>query len=343
MTDPVTDPATGPVTEPAAAPSGAPMHWRALHCFLSDTSRLERFLLDAVVPEMDRLLAGQLLQRWFYIRYDEGGHHLRLRLSDLTEPEYGALAQRLAGALAAFKPAPVEAPAEGDAPAPHPWLRSRHGEASVIGFPYDPEVQRYGGAHALPVSEKLFFISSRLSAEMLRKAGAAMPTRLAIAADLMTACVAAQGLDHARAIVFFMSYATYWEQFLTRRQVGGLDQPDAGPTRYEERHAAFVEDLARPGTAPRSLATVWARALHEAVLVYRGLGSSGLLVSPTTGEVPRTAEAIAEAITSVMASQVHMMNNRLGVAPTLEYKLSRILAASAIAAANRQGDGAAAA
>lgn len=302
--------------------------WHALHCFLSDSEGLERFLLEAVVPEMDRLQAEKLMERWFYIRYDEGGHHLRVRMGELPESEHGAVSDRLTDALSLYLPQPGTPSRQ--------WPRMEHTNGSVVPVPYESEFRRYGGAYAMPVSEKLFGISSRLAVQILSKAGPGMPARLAVAADLMTACVAGQELEHEEAIRFFMSYANYWEQFLVKRNVPQLPADEQAQTRYVERYAAFRADLAAPNQPPRSIAMVWARAIRETVRTYRELGAGGLLQSPATGDTAHTEAEITEAIASVLASQTHMMNNRLGVAPSLEYKLARLLARSAIDALARE-------
>jgi len=50
---------------------------------------LESFLLDGITPCIKKLIKTKLVDKWFFIRYFEGGYHLRIRLhlksSDLLE------------------------------------------------------------------------------------------------------------------------------------------------------------------------------------------------------------------------------------------------------------------
>ena len=57
--------------------STAGERWLSFHVFLQDA--LESFLLGYLLPAVDRELAAGRLKRFFFIRYSEGGLHLRLR------------------------------------------------------------------------------------------------------------------------------------------------------------------------------------------------------------------------------------------------------------------------
>lgn len=297
------------------------LRWRALHCFLSDTGGLEQFLLDVAAPELERLLGDQLLQRWFYIRYAEGGHHLRLRVAELDDAEYAQLAERIQASLQNFVATPRDG-ASAELPA---WMRSQYGEASVIEFPYEAEVQRYGGPHAISIAEKLFFVSSRLATEVLRKIGSGMPAKLAVAADLMSASAAALELSPDEAIDFFNTYAHYWERYLRLSDVTALHQDAATMERFKARYAAFREAL-DSGMPPKNLSQIWLHAMHDMIAACRSLADDGLLVSPETGQPPLTPGQLAMAITLIVTSQMHMLNNRLGVLPVQECQLGRMLA-----------------
>ncbi|MYT25707.1 hypothetical protein GTW69_36490, partial [Streptomyces sp. SID7760] len=82
---------------------------------------------------------------WFFIRYHEGGPHLRIRFRGAGS---GGDAARDAAALAAE----LALAAAGTTPATGTWP-GRHGEVRVVA--YEPETERYGGPPALPVAEEL--------------------------------------------------------------------------------------------------------------------------------------------------------------------------------------------
>lgn len=88
-------------------------------------------LLDAVPPEVDR---------WFFIRYGNPDHHLRLRFHGTPES--------LAGGLL---------------PAMHRWAAGLRAQRLIQGLrldTYDPELERYGGPEAITAAERVFHADS---------------------------------------------------------------------------------------------------------------------------------------------------------------------------------------
>ncbi|MEM9556682.1 MAG: thiopeptide-type bacteriocin biosynthesis protein [Acidobacteriota bacterium] len=56
------------------------MPWTSVHIHLESVgAAADTFLIDHLRPELDRELAAGGLRRWFFLRYSEGGPHLRLR------------------------------------------------------------------------------------------------------------------------------------------------------------------------------------------------------------------------------------------------------------------------
>ena len=52
--------------------------WISAHVFYSDG--LDRLLTEAVRPLVGELIAARLVRAYFYLRYWDGGPHLRLRV-----------------------------------------------------------------------------------------------------------------------------------------------------------------------------------------------------------------------------------------------------------------------
>lgn len=108
----------------------------------------ERLLCDALGPECARLVEEGVADRWFFLRYREGdGGHLRLRL-------HGAPEALLSTALPALR-------------------RSIAGELEdgavrrLVLDTYEREVERYGGAEAIAIAERLFHADSEGAVEAL--------------------------------------------------------------------------------------------------------------------------------------------------------------------------------
>ena len=143
--------------------------WHSWHLHLdsADPAVAERALLEVVRPVLS------VARPWFFIRYWQGGPHLRLRVADLDDgpaAEFGAtlagpLARVNAGIQAAHRidPAGYRAEAarlasagEGGRPLGVEELRP----GGVYQESYQPEFGRYGGVELMPLSERLFHVSS---------------------------------------------------------------------------------------------------------------------------------------------------------------------------------------
>lgn len=180
-----------------AAPAG---EWRALHIFLDDSRKLTSFLTDEVGAAMPGL--RPLTSGWFFIRYWEGGQHIRLRLRGLAPHESDALRDRFSAAIGDYRsPDPIDRESYRAALSASPIATSSEEAASfyqdgtAIELPYVPETDRYGGSDALLLNEALFERSSDLALSLAARASDPAAVRLAIARDLMLAGAAALGCD----------------------------------------------------------------------------------------------------------------------------------------------------
>jgi thiopeptide-type bacteriocin biosynthesis protein len=100
------------------------------------TATADRVLCEDVAPLAEEAVASGAARRWFFIRYSDGGWHLRLRfqgdpqvLREVVQPRLEAMAQRLIDSGAAWK----------------------------LQFDtYEREVERYGGAESIELAEEIF-------------------------------------------------------------------------------------------------------------------------------------------------------------------------------------------
>jgi Lantibiotic biosynthesis dehydratase C-term len=148
------------------------VRWDAwnLHLASEDQALHDRVILTVIGPAVRALPH----RPWFFIRYWQGGPHLRLRVADLSDAESAWLEDELtAGVLSSGRLKPGERPlraadylaqatrlAEGEygpgarpEPLRGPGLRSGR---------YEPEPRRYGGRPLMASTERLFGVSSRL-------------------------------------------------------------------------------------------------------------------------------------------------------------------------------------
>lgn len=74
--------------------------WLSFHVFLP--SGFNSFLLDYFLPVLEEWLDSGVIKRFFFIRYSENGHHLRLRFQPKFGTESAMLEERLAGLVRKF-------------------------------------------------------------------------------------------------------------------------------------------------------------------------------------------------------------------------------------------------
>ncbi|MFJ3235889.1 thiopeptide-type bacteriocin biosynthesis protein [Streptomyces sp. NPDC086787] len=288
--------ATGVASEDPGHP------WHSLHLTLhSGGAETDAFVTDDLAPLMDRLTADPRAA-WFFIRYGEGGPHLRIRFR-------GPLA---AGAAAGLPATLAESAASRPAELTGPWP-SGHGEVREV--PYTPETERYGGPAALPFAEELFAHSTRAAVEALR----ATPDRFArlpLALDMAHATAHALGLDEMEAAGWLRRHAASW------RWIPEVD-PLPGAAVHSRVNSVFA--LQRPGLVRR------ARSLRAALdtgtaapWLARWACQVGAFDDRLRDAVP--TEQTAHRVLWVWASQLHMLFNRLGVTPDEERAVCRLAA-----------------
>ncbi|MEU0354376.1 thiopeptide-type bacteriocin biosynthesis protein [Streptomyces cyaneofuscatus] len=289
--------------------NGSPDTWLSLHCFLrSAPEDVDAFLTEDVTPLLDGLGDGD----WFFIRYDEGGHHLRLRLRGVSPARAASLPEALARLA---ERVPVAESAGGQdvhgQDVSGQDLRGQAEHAEVRVEPYVPETARYGGPAALPVAEGVFILSSRVAVRAVRDTprGSA---RLALAVDLAHATALACGMDRLSAAQWLRRHAASWRW--------AEDVPLLGP-RHVHAKVNSVYALQREVLAGR--ARELRQALEEGTAPgapadwYDGVRTADQALLSASPPVGRPY---------VWASQLHMLFNRLGLAPDEERAVCRLAA-----------------
>jgi len=271
--------------------------WRACYVFIEPGEPTDELLID-IVAEIRTLIPAD--GSWFFIRYSEDGHHLRIRVRGFDPQGFDALVTRIRDRATA--------------------RLGREIRLTVVA--YEPEVERYGGPIALLENEALFRLSSELAVRIIMAGGADSVRRISQAVDLKLAAVAALELPRPAAVRFFDDFALSW------RRIFGL-----GDTEIKDRHEIFpvqavrqrLADLTSADQLAPSPAVVWRRALTRSVSIFRNTAAAGGLISPISGKPVDEAADMSAALMSMLTSQMHMLNNRLGLSPVQEYHLARSL------------------
>jgi hypothetical protein len=145
--------------------------WTSVHAFYHGD--LDVLLRQAVRPLLDELRQASLIDGYFFLRYWEGGPHLRLRLSAPARPGHvRELALRRLRDYLAVSPSkdipdlgryPAEAARQAAAEGVVDYLRELMPNNTAREIAYRPEHDRYGHGEQLAAVERHFVESSRIA------------------------------------------------------------------------------------------------------------------------------------------------------------------------------------
>ncbi|HVQ07018.1 MAG TPA: lantibiotic dehydratase C-terminal domain-containing protein [Allosphingosinicella sp.] len=298
-----------------------PQAWRAFHVFYFDDEHVDELLIETgrLISELAPSPA-----HWFFIRYQEGGMHLRFRLREGSEgfAELSCRVRDKAWALGRSAAKLPEVPAGGG-----PDERGHfHYPGSVVEIPYVPETDRYGGPDALSENEALFQHSTSIAMKVIGATLSDWPKRAKLAIDLMLAVATVAEEDEKNVGRFFEAYSRFWAE---RFQIGEMAEDSrVTSARAVNSRLQKLREYAASDSSPETPSQSWLRRLHEAKRRFEDLSQCGKLVSPADRKVVNDRDAFNAAVSDMLMSQLHMMNNRLGFAPYLEMMWAGALARS---------------
>jgi thiopeptide-type bacteriocin biosynthesis protein len=266
--------------------------WASFHVFCP--ADRDALLMQVIQPVVAEVWSEGLADQFFFIRYPEGGDHVRLRLRIAAGIDTARATDRAFARLRARC-------AELD--------RARGGtpeqRISVVPAVLELEIDRYGGPRWFPCALSFFALSS---IEALRFVAAWRPEPRARQLIEILTRLARQAIGMARTVEELRGLADYVAQSRPRMApiLARADQlfERSGPELTRRIHAMIVAAAAPIASAPGS---------PEAHVVHaRGLSAA---VEGLEGEARWRA----------LGSQMHMAANRLGLSPPEESYLSAIL------------------
>ena len=337
-----TDMTTDMITDPTADPTAG---WRSWHLHLAafGTDVTDRAVALAVAPVVARHATAPGAdggRPWFFIRYWQGGPHLRLRirgLDDAEAREVEALLERAVAAVDAAIPADRRLTERQYADSVGALARTGEGTGSldagalrppgVVRARYEPETGRYGGPALLGLSEHLFHLSSTVALAACR---APRSGQKVSAQALAATAVAASALPRAEIRPFLESVRDGWASWArSYAQDGGPARPpgDGGPE--ATRPDAARLDAARLDAARldaqagqlRSAVPELLRLLHEPGPPWDTWADPLRSAVPAWSELPGGRERAH----GILGSHLHMTANRLGAGAGQEGRLAALL------------------
>lgn len=306
-------------------------HWFSLHVFIFDSGQALRFLREWLTPQIKNLIQQKLIVHWFFIRYWDGGPHLRLRfavrqLSDLVN--FQRQLGDIMGAYQSVRPLTREAyygAHKFDGDVVNVESLAWYGDGAVVPIDYEPETVRYGGQRALRVNERLFHVSSNIALRLCAATDRTQQQHLAAAMLLMAAGYLAFDKSWSHASSFFGNYASYWRRYSETAAAAELAAGEKADHSLMRKLQSLVSAIDGGGSVPM-IEAVWAGELRGAVADFEAIYRAGELLMPATGNVVANSDEYVAAVEQMLSSQMHMMNNRLGVLPQQECFLARSLA-----------------
>ena len=188
-------------------------------------ARADQLLREVVGPLLKWAKAERLVERWFFIRYLDPDHHIRLRFKGTTRDLYGPLRERLRRDLG----------------------RPRYKTAvwQELWDTYVPETERYGGAASLEISEELFQLDSELVLGLLRDTPADLRWMFAFAGIDRLLASLGMPIEERLACVELQR-----DRFFKEFALEASDRQRLG-ARYREHRPALMALLERPVTWPQ--------------------------------------------------------------------------------------------
>ena len=292
-------------------------HWSAVYVYLHrDRDRIDAFLLEHLAPRAEELVSEGRAKAWFFLRYWDGGPHLRVRFLD-ADPEavreFSESMREAAGKTSDEAITLDSAAYYADLPQADPgrW----HGDGDVVEAVYEPETERYGGPRALEVCEDFFCTGSAIALAVLRSAPRT-DQRQVVAADLTSLAFGILGLSDVEAVRQARGYHAAWDysaevaRGVSRAREEAETLFHSSPSRWLQRRRRVERLVSGAGSSTHHL---WHRALGETVAKLRRLHQE----KPLTNDLTR-----------IVWSLLHMTNNRLGLDIEDERRIAWLLSLS---------------
>ncbi len=264
----------------------------------------DRVILQVVGPFVALGMREGWLGGYFFVRYTDGGPHIRLRFRGRTT-----------GADEMLRVALVE--------------HTR----SIAVFPlirwnkYDPELDRYGGPEAIVVAERYFEASSRAALALLRPLDSSERTaRLgkALLAVLVLLHTFTRDVEHAAALAGKYRRANLYSFARAEHQdVKWLEAFDAGYDRQATTLPSFVAEAWQRLEDGQSLYAELDDYRRDLLPIRESLGR--LCSEGCVRHNGRHVVDLALACSLIIPSYIHMTNNRLGITIREEAYLSHLV------------------
>lgn len=272
------------------------MNWTSYHIFIHNTDFQDEFLRSHLYP----LIKRHQINEYFFIRYWQGGPHIRFRFKSFHTKE---IYYDLCTELNKFRENYIGIKLDKDTFYEHQnmfgeivtekdlyWFE----DLSIQEITYHPELERYGGPQLMQTSESCFNLSSEISLYRINKLKS-NNLKFILSLDFINTLISLLPSEHQ--FQFLNKYSSFWSNF----ESSNFD--------YENLILQFGKLFSSKNA---QLHKTYDK--HEVFLLGRLFNT----LKNLSIEEP-------EKIYSIIFSHIHMHNNRMGVPPYLESSLANIL------------------
>lgn len=324
------------------------MEWQYLQIYFSaeaapEEARLrqpalcDELLTDWLSDCLGEAVGLGWLEKYFFVRYLEGGYHLRLRLKGRPELLRRHLLPGVGRALAGFFRSHAALLPAGMPPS-CPALEA---SGLVRRAPYEPEVEKYGGEAGLSLAEDHFAASSEAVVRVLEDERRGGTARARAALEMIHSMLCAYTACPAEQAFVLKSHTGFWmsggDAAGRRRALEILENNYARQRPRLERLFAPHDDGTPGPDAPDDggILRPWREHLREHFTLLKQMDADGRLQprpslsagrapSETTAAMPTIAAAPTAGL-RIVPNYIHMLCNRLGLSIPNELQLTHLL------------------
>lgn len=315
----------------------------SVHIFYN-TLNLRPVLLWCVDPIVKALEREGLIQRFFMVRYWEGGVHVRLRLLPADGVSKEAIKQCMEPLIHTFlqqRPSLFDADPVILAPIMRTLFETEYGQEAFVAqygesgqiplqpnnsfayVPYVPEVDRYGGPVGLGLAEEHFHISSIVALEAIRGSNSHVDACVLGMAMQLMLHLTWTFLDEDRDVEAFLhQYSERWTAMM--EPWGNIPNLEIKFSRQREALVNHMLEAKRIFLASdrvqSPVLSLWLDHARDLRASLHRVYQLGQLTFSTD------VSSEAEAMIRLLSHYLHMMNNRLGVLNAEEVYLATMLA-----------------
>lgn len=122
----------------------------------------DKVILDVLAPFINESKRQKLFEKYFFIRYNQFGSHIRLRFYGCQEILNRDLKPNFEKYITCYEKQDIFALPQKDSD-------SDNDKNDLLWIPYEPEIERYGGDEAIKIAEEFFYYSSETGLKLLKK------------------------------------------------------------------------------------------------------------------------------------------------------------------------------